>query len=230
MIPIEQSLIGLPMAMALGLAFGLSACTITCLPYLGPVFLANEGGVRQSWRVVLPFSLGRLLSYASLGMVAGMSGQYLDQGLGLDWLRPVLGLAAVMVGLALLLRRPRPNTCRAPKPDGAQPLQRMDGGSTAPRSLMPGGLFLLGVGMALNPCAPLGTVLFSAAVTANTLHGLTLGLSFGLGAITIPALIYGLGVAYFGARLREALQDWRLGIERLSAGLLILVGAGNLLA
>ncbi len=230
MTPIEQTLVSLPMAMALGLVFGLSACTITCLPYLGPVFLANEGGVRQSWRIVLPFSLGRLFSYASLGAAAGLTGQYLEKGFGLDWLRPLLGLAAVMVGLALLLRRPRPSACNAPKREGDQPLHRMDSGSAAPRALMPGGLFLLGAGMALNPCAPLGTVLFSAAVTASTLHGLTLGLGFGLGAITIPSLVYGVGVAYFGERLREALQNWRVGIERLSAGILIMVGTGNLLA
>jgi len=229
MIPIEQTVVTLPMAMALGLAFGLSACTITCLPYLGPVFLANEGGVRQSWRTVLPFSLGRLCSYAAMGTAAGMTGQYLGEGIGLDWLRPVLGVAALMVGLALLLRRPRHKHCTVPQTD-AQPLRRMNEGVSAPRTLMPGGLFLLGISMALNPCAPLGTVLFSAAITASAVHGLTLGLGFGIGAITIPSLVYGIGVAYLGERLREALQNWRVGIERLSAALLIIVGAGNLLA
>jgi cytochrome c biogenesis protein CcdA len=226
MTPIEQTLISLPMAMALGLVFGLSACTITCLPYLGPVFLANDGGIRQSWRTVLPFSLGRLCSYGAMGAIAGMTGQFLGQSFGLDWMRPVLGIAALMVGLALLL--PRQRRC-ATQQVGEQPLQRMDGGVTAQRTLMPGGLFLLGVSMALNPCAPLGTVLFTAAYTADTLHGLTLGLGFGLGAITIPSLVYGIGVAYLSERLREALKSWRVGIERLSAALLIVVGTGNLL-
>lgn len=230
MIPIEQTVVSLPMAMALGLAFGLSACTITCLPYLGPVFLANDGGIRQSWCTVLPFSLGRLSSYAAMGTAAGVTGQYLGEGFGLDWLRPVLGTAALMVGLALLLKRPRPKYCAALQSD-TQPLQRMDRGTPpAPRTLMPGGLFLLGISMALNPCAPLGTVLFSAAITASALHGLTLGLGFGIGAITIPSLVYGIGVAYLSERLREALQNWRVGIERLSAALLIIVGTGNLLA
>jgi thiol:disulfide interchange protein DsbD len=55
-----------------------------------------------------------------------------------------------------------------------------------------------------------------------------LGLSFGLGAIVIPAIAYGVGMAYMGARLREQLQDWRPKIERISALLLVAVGISNL--
>lgn len=206
--------------------FGFSACTISCLPYLGPIFLASDGGIRQSWRTVLPFSLGRLSSYAGLGSLAGFVGQYLGDDAGLGSVRWILGCAAIMVGLALLLRRAPRAACGTPAA-AQQPLQRLD--SAAPRTLMPGGLFLLGVSMALTPCAPLGTVLFSAALSASAAHGLALGLSFGLGAIALPALIFGIGVAYIGARLREQLRHWRHGVQRLSALLLIVVGGINLL-
>lgn len=223
--PIVQSIITLPLALALGLVFGFSACTISCLPYLGPVFLASDGGIRQSWRTVLPFSLGRLSSYAGLGLLAGFVGQYLGDDAGLGNVRWILGCAAIMVGLALLLRRAPHGACSTPTA-AEQPLQRLD--PVAPRALMPGGLFLLGVSMALTPCAPLGTVLFSAALSASAAHGLALGLSFGLGAIALPALIFGIGVAYIGARLREQLRHWRHGVQRLSALLLIAVGGVNL--
>lgn len=225
--PIEQTIVTLPLALALGLVFGFSACTISCLPYLGPVFLASDGGIRQSWRTVLPFSLGRLSSYAGLGLLAGFAGQYLGDDAGLGSVRWVVGCAAIMVGLALLLRRaPRPacNTTAAAE----QPLRRHD--SRPPRALMPGGLFLMGISMALTPCAPLSTILFSAALTASAAHGLALGLSFGLGAIALPALIFGVGVAYLGQRLREQLRHWSHGVQRLSAALLIAVGGVNLLA
>lgn len=231
MMPIEQTMVTLPMAMALGLVFGLSACTITCLPYLGPVFLASDGGIRQSWRIVLPFSLGRLISYGTLGAVAGLSGQYLGEGFGLEWLRLVMGVAALMIGFSLLIRKNQ-QPCHSVKITSAQvqPPKPMNRSIEPRRALMPGGLFLLGVGMTLNPCAPLGTVLFTAAITADTLHGLVLGFSFGIGAIAIPSLIYGVGIAYLGERLREALQNWRVVIERLSAILLIVVGISSLLA
>ena len=59
-------------------------------------------------------------------------------------------------------------------------------------------------------------------------RGLTLGLGFGLGAVAVPTIVYGIGVAYFGNRLRAQLGHWRRHLENLSAGLLILVGLSNL--
>ncbi|MCW8957620.1 MAG: sulfite exporter TauE/SafE family protein [Gammaproteobacteria bacterium] len=227
MIPIEQTLVTLPMAIALGLVFGMSACTITCLPYLGPVFLASDGGIRHAWRTLLPFSLGRLAAYATLATGAGMAGQYLGKAAGGGEVRWVLGAAAVLVGMALLLRRRGGDACRS---GGGEAVITRGGRSGPQRALMPGGLFLMGAGMALSPCAPLGTVLFSAAAVGSAWHGLALGLGFGLGAIAIPSLFYGVGVAYLGSRLRERLQQWRPRIEQFSALLLILVGTRNLFA
>jgi sulfite exporter TauE/SafE len=93
---------------------------------------------------------------------------------------------------------------------------------------MPLGLYLMGIGMALNPCAPMGVVLFSAAATSSAFYGACLGFCFGLGAITAPALAYGLGVAYFGQQLRGQLGHWLPRFELASAGLLILVGVNQL--
>ncbi|MFA5627856.1 MAG: sulfite exporter TauE/SafE family protein [Thiohalomonadaceae bacterium] len=225
--PIEASLITLPLALGLGLLFGFSACTLTCLPYLGPVFLASDGGIRQSWRTILPFSLGRLTSYAVFGWLAGYAGHAIDKNITSGSVHWVLGSAAIMVGLALLLRRPSSSSTCRPTANNEQPLVRQQ--IKPPRLLMPGGLFMLGTSMALTPCAPLGTVLFSAALTASALHGLALGLAFGLGAIALPALIFGIGVAYISSRLREQLRQWSHGVQRLSAALLITIGMVNLL-
>lgn len=225
MIPIEQTFVTVPMAIALGLVFGLGACSISCLPYLGPVFLANEGGIRQSWRTLLPFSLGRLSSYASLATAAGMAGHYLDKATDAGEVRGILGLAAVLVGFSLLLRRPAKTVCNS----RGELVVSFTDRATPQQALMPGGLFLMGAGMALTPCAPLGTVLFSAAATASGWQGMALGLGFGLGAIAIPSLIYGIGVAYLGQRLREQLQHHSTLVVRLSAVLLIMTGVGNLL-
>jgi thiol:disulfide interchange protein DsbD len=65
-------------------------------------------------------------------------------------------------------------------------------------------------------------------MTGTATGGLLLGMSFGLGAIVIPAIIYGIGLAYLGTRLREQLNSWRPVIERISALLLIAVGISNL--
>ncbi len=260
-IPLEQTLISLPMALGMGLVFGLGACTLTCLPYLAPVFLAREGGMRQSWRTLLPFSLGRLSVYVGYAGLAGGLGQVLEEGFGADWIRPVMGIAALLVGLALLLRNARspcspgaaqrnpgwawvrqlpgfrhvpygPNTesCASHATPAPRVAIHQIGVSDRTTPLLPGGLYLMGVAMALAPCGPLSAVLVSAATVGETGHGLLLGLGFGLGAIALPSLLYGTLFAHLGSGLRERLQNWRPGIERLSAVLLMFVGAGNLLS
>jgi sulfite exporter TauE/SafE len=227
LMPVE-TIVGLPMALALGLVYGLGPCLVSCLPYLGPVFLARDFSWRRSWRVVLPLSLGRLAGYSTFGAAAGWASHYVkDSTVASPLLHLLVGAAALMVGLALFWRRPACAVAAAPAA-GVQPLRRVDFGAE-PRPLLPGGLFLMGAGMALTPCGPLGVVLFSAAASGHALSGFLLGLSFGLGAIVVPSLVYGLGVAYFGARLREQLGPWRPRIEALSAGLLILVGMSQLI-
>lgn len=221
------TLVGIPMAMTLGLMFGMGPCLLACFPYLGPVFLSSDGGVRQSWRILLPLSLGRLTAYGGFGLVAGLAGQFVGQ-VGDNPVRLVLGCATLMVGGALLLRGRKSTVCGAHGNSESIPIRFMPH-SAPPRSLMPGGLYLMGIGMALTPCAPLGVVLVSAAVTGSGLHGLALGIGFGTGAIFVPSLAYGIGAAYFGSRLREQLGPWRHRIESTSAALLMLSGAAQLL-
>jgi len=222
-IPINM-VIGAPMAAALGFAYGMGPCLVSCAPFLGPVFLASEGGIKKSWKIILPLSLGRLTAYSSFGFVVGMFGHYVKGTEVSDSVRIVVGCAVVMMGLALLLRKPK-NSCTATTDQ--QVLHRIDKRDSA-QMLMPGGLFLMGIGMTLSTCAPLGIVLFSAAMSGSAWSGLLLGLSFGLGAIVIPAIVYGVGFAYLSSNLRDQLKNWRPAIERISALLLVAVGVSNL--
>lgn len=219
--------IGLPMAAALGFAYGMGPCLISCAPFLAPVFLARDGGLKQSWRVVLPLSLGRLLVYISMGAFAGSLGYYAKGVATNPAIHLLLGCAVLMMGIALLLRKPI-SACAATASvkGGSTSLRRMD--FSAPRPLLPGGLFLMGIAMALSPCAPLGIVLFSAAMSGEAINGALLGASFGAGAIFIPAVVFGVGLAYLGSRIREQLKAWQPRVERMSAWLLVLTGLGNL--
>lgn len=218
-----ETVVGIPMALSLGLMYGLGPCLVSCLPYLGPVFLARDFGVSRSWRIVLPLSIGRLAGYSGLGFAAGLAGQTMADGATAPLIRVLVGSAALMVGTALLWRTP---AC-AVAGGGPEPLRRLD--RVEPRPLLPGGLLLMGLSMALTPCAPLSVVIFSAATGASSTYGMSLGLAFGLGAIMVPSLVYGLGVAYLGTQLREQLGAWRPRIERLSAALLIFTGVSHLI-
>lgn len=217
----ETVVLGFGAAVLLGLAFGAGPCNIACLPYLGPVLLANRTGARNGWRVLLPFSLGRLSGYALLGLAAGLAGDLSAQRLEHPAVRWVLGGATVLVALVLWLRRRRGGAaCRSGGAVRVQPPGHE-------RTLLPGGLFLMGAAMALNPCAPLGTVMLAAAASASAAAGISLGLGFGLGAVVVPALVFGLGIAQLGEELKHNLAGWRPGIEQASLVLLALMGMGT---
>lgn len=218
-----ETVVGLPMAFTLGFAYGIGPCLVACMPALGTVFLAKEYGWRRSWQAILPLSLGRLTVYACLSALAGWAGANLRGGVAPAQLSLVVGAATLLIGIALLW--PRPRSCARTK-DAAttQVLSR----AAPPRALLPGGLYLMGIGLGLTPCVPLGAVLVAAAASGSAGHGALLGVGFGLGAILIPSLVYGLGVAWFGERLRHQLGHLRRPIETLAAGLLILVGLSQL--
>jgi len=207
------------MSAALGLMFGMGPCLVSCLPFLGPVFLCTDGGLIRSLRIIFPHALGRLAGYAGLAATAGFIGDYAGNLFGAPIMNFALGSATLLVGLAIMLmwRMRRQKACGAG-------CTSYSWEHNAVRQFMPSGLFLMGLGMAFTPCAPLTVVLFSAATAASWKFGLSLGLAFGLGAIAVPSLVYGVGFSYFAAQLRARLGAWLGRIEVLSGALLVSIG------
>jgi len=229
MTPLEPVTLSFGAALILGLTFGAGPCNIACLPYLGPVFMATGDGVRNSWRTLVPFSTGRLTGYALLGAVAGWAGLLVQEWVSHPGVRWILGGATIAVAMALLIRHYRNSaSCDSKHKSSSSPEVAL---SDLQRStpMLPGGLFFMGMGMALNPCAPLTTVIFAAAATASAMGGLSLGMGFGLGAVIIPSLIFAFGVAHMGAQIREHLENWRGPLEKLSVLLLLLMGTATIL-
>ena len=83
--------------------------------------------------------------------------------------------------------------------------------------------------LSVNPCVPLTAILAAAATSGSALTGMGLGLSFGLGAVVIPAFVFGLLIAHFGAELKHHLGHWAHHIEAASGSLLILLGLATVL-
>ena len=205
-------------ALGTGLVFGAGPCTISCLPFLGPVFVGRGDG---AWRSLLPFSAGRLVGYSALGAAAGGAGHAVTRWLEHGPAAAVLGTATLLMGIALWRRAGRDTRCNAPAAHAAQPIRFYRRGHGW---RLPLGLFGMGVGMALNPCLPLGTVLLAASASAAVRSGLWLGLGFGIGAVLVPTLVFGWVVAHFGAQLRLHLTQWRRGLERSAGGMLMMLG------
>lgn len=212
----------LPAALLAGLAFGAGPCNVTCLPYLGPVFLRGDG-IRQSWKILLPFTLGRLSGYSVLGFVAGMAGQLITELLQSRVAGWVLGLATILVGFSLILNRSHITGCNKEKKQVHRVTIGKPGKSNNHHQL-PAPLFMMGAGMALNPCLPLTAILAAAAASGSSIMGLGLGLAFGIGAVIIPSLVFGLLIAHFGAELKQQIGSWSRQVEATSGSLLVLLG------
>lgn len=215
----------LPAALLAGLAFGAGPCNVTCLPYLGPVFLQGDG-VRQSWKIILPFTTGRLMGYSLLGLAAGIAGQTLTEILQSSLAGWILGLAAIIIGVHLLVK---PSGCnlykdKMSKPDlnrsQEQAITFAKTANTTPSTP----LFMMGAGMAFNPCVPLTAILAAAAASGSAVTGMSLGIAFGVGAVLIPAIVFGFVIAHFGYELKQQIGSWSKHVEKASGILLIILG------
>ncbi|MBL8258244.1 MAG: sulfite exporter TauE/SafE family protein [Candidatus Competibacteraceae bacterium] len=173
-------------AWLLGLSLGLTACTATCLPFMGTWVLARERGAVLADTGL--FLVGRVSAYTLLGLIAALSSArliaVLQNGVG----HLAIGAAAIGAGSWLLLAEQRPRACATSHSAGAPP-------------------FALGFALSLTPCAPLASLLAFAAQSDSGWFGALQGLAFGLGAAVTPLLLLLPLLSALGARLR-AEQRW----------------------
>jgi len=164
-----------------------------------------------------------------LGMAAGLAGQTLTDIIQSSLAGWILGIAAILVGLQLFFKKSScandtKNTIQSAGNIHEHSITFINKADIKQPDTFPGSLFFLGAGMALNPCVPLTAILAAAATSGNVLTGLSLGLMFGLGAVVIPSLVFGVLIAHFGAELKHQIGNWSRHIEKASGGMLILLG------
>jgi len=68
---------GLLAVWVLGASMGLTACTATCLPFMGTWMVARAGGQANPLRDTAGFIGGRIAAYTLLGALAAQAGQEL---------------------------------------------------------------------------------------------------------------------------------------------------------
>jgi sulfite exporter TauE/SafE len=177
----------------------------------------STGGL---WLDFAAYHLGRIWTYALLGLVAGLAGTGMRHGsVELGWQRPVALVFCLLVILSgVLLLGIVPGLKPDALIDGCA-LQRL--GRWPPfRSLLRGSGFparlLLGAVMGLLPCGLVYAMLVLAAALPTPLHAAAAMATFGIG--TIPAL----SAVLLAGRL---IPPWvRAHGTRIAAVLLILTG------
>ncbi len=190
-IVLEQ--IGLFSVWILGITVGFTACTASCLPFMGSWIMSRNLGMKGSLVDAGLFSLGKVTAYAMLGALAGMTGEfllyYLRSGMG----NALIGIASILAGLWLVR-----NLKRKHKPCGISKRHNMHP-------------FNLGFSLSFIPCAPLATLLAACASAGSAGLGMAYGFVFGLGAAVTPLLIILPLLGRLGDELRNRspwLKQW----------------------
>jgi len=217
----------------LGVSMGLTACTVTCLPFMGTWALGRASGQREAFLHTGVFLAGRVTTYTVLAMLAATAGNGLAQALGGSWGNALIGSASILAGLWLLVR-PAGRSCAIPINTagwtGAVPpaptFQPVRFHRKKTDGLPP---LFLGAALSLTPCTPLASLLALAAQTNSPAQGASYGLAFGLGAAMTPLLV----MIPLAGSLGEALRDGRAWLSRWlvwgAAAVLILLGLRRLL-
>lgn len=194
----------------LGASLGLTACTATCLPFMGTWILGRGGSQLQALRDTGLFVAGRIAAYSLLGAIAGGAGVWLSQAMRSGFGNVVIGLASIAAGLWLL------RSAKAHAPCGVA----RNAGGTPP--------LLLGFSLSLTPCAPLASLLAVCAAAGSFKLGMANGVAFGLGAALTPLLILLPLISLFGKNMRDSREWITRWIRWGAAAVLIVLGLRRL--
>ena len=199
----------------IGLSSGATACMFSCMPFLAPLLITQSKNLKQSSQVVLPFSLGRIVSYTLIAMIASSSSilvkNILNDGIVFQI---TLGTLTILMGTFLLVRAIRNSS------KGCSTSHNHNGQNA--KGVL--GIFGIGVLVSLNPCAPIVTLIALSANTTMLATAASYGISFGLGAVLVPFVFYTFIVGTIVQGLLEQFRKYVKFIEIFAASLLIVTG------
>ncbi|MEN8256754.1 MAG: sulfite exporter TauE/SafE family protein [Thermodesulfobacteriota bacterium] len=189
--------------LGLGVLYGCTMCSFTCLPYLGIYLMGTGQGFGDGVRASFFFLLGKVCTYTLFGALAGALGMVLDlsatQG-------KVLGLVLITTGIFLpfVARKQCQGTCR-------QSGKRLS-------------LFSLGMATSLLPCPPLAAVFLVAAQKGSWLLGAGYGALFGLGLFVSPLLLAGGGLAHITKTIQFEAKGFTPYLQGISMLIIVVIG------
>jgi sulfite exporter TauE/SafE len=219
--------------LAMGLFYGLTLCSFSCLPLLAPYLFAHAqqsgaaAGFMPAFHLTAMFILARVLTYGALGLAAGLIGERLLAWLDGGLLLPVAGGMVVLVGIAVMFGGRRAASCGVPGGHGSLPARlRRQANARKPGARRQGFLHMAGLGVAtsLMPCLPLTAVLMLAAMRGSAMEGALYGLLFGAGAAASPLYYIGGATGWLATRIRQEIPRYAPFLRRLSGLMLVLFG------
>lgn len=196
----------------IGLSYGATACMLSCMPFLSPILLANSRSVSHAMAVVLPFSIGRVVSYILMAMLASVSMLEVKNIINNPAISQVILGSATMAIAIMMFYGTYKNAAR-----------HCSSSKAADSKISIIGYFTMGLAISLNPCAPIMTLIAAAANSSSIENAAIMGLCFGVGAISATLLFYGFLISSVAREIIAQFGHHKITIERIAALLLAMV-------
>jgi len=193
---------------SLGLVYGATVCSLSCLPYFGPYLMGTGNGFGDGLASSLAFILGKLCCYTTLGGIAGVLGQTFTLNRTHN---VIMGVTLLFVALTL------PLVTRGGCKKRCQVITKR------------GSLFVLGIVSSVIPCPPLVAVFLLAANSGTVLSGMSYGFFYGLGLIVSPMLIVGGGFAMISEKIKQEAKGFVPYMQGLAMLIMMVMAASMIM-
>lgn len=189
----------------LGLVYGATVCSLTCLPYLGPYLLSTGKGFTDGMKSSLLFLSGKLICYMFIGGLSAYLGSVLmlDKSMSAKW---IMGMAIIAFGLSIPFVS-RGECCNK---------RQVMGKNIS--------LFLVGISTSLIPCPPLVTMFLLAAKNGSLISGISYGLVYGLGLMVSPLIFAGGALSLISKGIGEEVKGFKPYLQGISVMMIVVMG------
>ncbi|MEM2144093.1 MAG: sulfite exporter TauE/SafE family protein [Candidatus Jordarchaeaceae archaeon] len=205
----------------LGLFYGLTFCTSSCLPYITSYIAGIKAGFKKGVIVTLIYNFGREMAYITLGVLADFFKQFISDVSFFDYQKYALtsfGVTLIAVGISILHNKPASShLCIT--------MQTQFNATKKIANIFDIRAFLMGFTKGLIVCPPfMALLLYSVTLSASS-SSFVLATMFGLGTILSPLIIF-CGVTGWLLSKAPLYSRW---VIKISAGILILSGLNMIL-
>ena len=201
----------------LGLLYGFTTCSFSCMPYLAPYTFGNGNGFRDGIMGSVSFVSGKIFTYTFLGGAAAVLG---GRAVTVDAKAAgcLFGAVLIITGSSLVFKK-RKQSC--------------SGSNTVTGFLgkYPGRipLFTAGVMTSIVPCLPLSALFIMASNSGGGSTGALYGFLFGSGLMISPIVLAGGVLGFLSGRLRAERPELRSFMTACSGVILIFMGGVELI-
>lgn len=197
-----------------GLFYGMTFCSLSCLPYLGTYIMGMQQGFGKGLKAAFIFSLSRIVTYTFLGGLCGYIGSLICEEINPRLILFITGLILFLIGIIVIL----------------SPLRSciQNGRSISKKISVQNAylhLIIMGIVISLTPCPPLTGILLYSSTTHSVFTGGFIAFMFSIGTSISPLCLFGGAAGWFSQKISLRIPQHRRFMQRISGIILALLGA-----